>query len=101
MSDSLDFTLHLGALLREVRTEQHLTLTELSVRAHVAVSHISDIERGATNASIEVIESLSRALRVSLPSLLRVLAYRMERTLPATNTAKEAHRADIPALSHA
>lgn len=101
MSDSLDFTLHLGALLRELRAEQHMTLAELSAKAHVAVSHISDIERGATNASIEVVEALSRALRVSLPSILRVLAYRMERTLPATNITKEANRADISALSHA
>ncbi|MFC3616588.1 helix-turn-helix domain-containing protein [Lutimaribacter marinistellae] len=55
----------LGAELREMRKARDLTLKQLSKIAGISLSHISAIERGAANPSIDVLNTLAQALDVT------------------------------------
>lgn len=55
----------LGAELRELRKARNLTLKQLSELANISLSHLSAIERGATNPSIDVLNALAAGLYVS------------------------------------
>ncbi|MDZ5459294.1 helix-turn-helix domain-containing protein [Azohydromonas lata] len=50
--------------------EQGLTKHELSARADVSLSFVSDITRGTGNPSIKVMEKIAAALETPLPFLL-------------------------------
>lgn len=62
-----DVTRHrLGQLLRELRKSEHLTLKELSVKAGVTPSALSQFESGRTEPSLGTLWKLGRALNASL-----------------------------------
>jgi len=50
--------------------EQGMTKQELSVRAGVSISFLSDLTNGKANPSLRVMESIANALDVPLPTLL-------------------------------
>ena len=56
--------------LRELRTEQGLTLQQVSDRAHIDVSMLSRLESGKRRISLEHIPHLAAALGVSADDLL-------------------------------
>ena len=56
--------------LRELRTEQGLTLQQVSDRAHIDVSMLSRLESGKRRISLEHIPNLAAALGVSADDLL-------------------------------
>ena len=58
-----------GAHIRELRERRGMSLTELGRRAGVSKSQISQIERGASNASIPVLRAIAKALGVPLFTL--------------------------------
>lgn len=78
MNDNLYFKYHLGDVLRELRFKRDLTLTDLSAIAYISVTHISEIERGKTSASFDVIEAFARGLSVPLSTILHTVAERVE-----------------------
>ena len=55
----------LGAELRELRRARELTLKQLSAMAGLSLSHLSAIERGTANPSIDALGALSKALDVT------------------------------------
>ena len=55
----------LGAELRELRKARDLTLKQLSQLAGISLSHLSAIERGAVNPSIDVLNALADGLEVA------------------------------------
>ncbi len=55
----------LGAELRALRKARDLTLKELSALARISLSHLSAIERGASNPSVEVLNALAQGLDVT------------------------------------
>ena len=59
-----------GRTLRELRHERGLTLEQLAREAGVSRSHLSDIERGAKEASSEVIRSIHQRLGLTVDQLL-------------------------------
>lgn len=61
----------LGAALRALRRERHLTQSELAEIAGVSASAISQAERGKRGLSVETLLDLSGRLGVSLDELLR------------------------------
>ena len=69
----------LGESLREARAAGGLTLREVSARAQVSLGYLSELERGRKEASSELLNSICAALGVSLPSLLRQVAERIDR----------------------
>jgi transcriptional regulator with XRE-family HTH domain len=60
----------LGANLRKLREGQGLSQEALADQAGLHRTYISDIERGARNPTIIVVEKLACALGVSVGSLL-------------------------------
>ncbi len=60
----------LGKVIRGERTKLNLSQEELSYRAKLDRSYITDIERGTRNISLESIRKLSDALGLSLVDLL-------------------------------
>jgi len=60
----------LGATLQALRQQQGLSLDELSRRAGVSKSMLSQIERNQANPTVAVVWRLANALRVELAELL-------------------------------
>ncbi|MEO1721170.1 MAG: XRE family transcriptional regulator [Pseudomonadota bacterium] len=54
-----------GSEVRELRRMRGLTLKRMSAEAGVSLSHLSAIERGVSNPSMEVIGAIAAALEVS------------------------------------
>lgn len=68
----------LGETLRELRQASGLTLREVSADALVSLGYLSEIERGQKEASSELLNAICRALDVSLPELLVMVAQRAD-----------------------
>lgn len=60
----------LGLNCRERRANLKMSQAELSKRSGVAVSHLSKIENGLGNPTLEVMEAIADALDCSLVDLL-------------------------------
>ena len=71
----------IGATLQSLRQGQKLSLDELSKRAGVSKSMLSQIERNTTNQTVAVLWRLSNALGVSITDFLA--GGRSERTAPS------------------
>lgn len=55
----------LGSEMRQLRRARDLTLKDISELTGVSLSHLSAIERGAANPSMDVLQTVAAALRVS------------------------------------
>lgn len=60
----------LGARIRFLRTKSKLTIEELSLKANVNTSYLSDLERGRRNPTIKVLSRIAEALEITLSDLL-------------------------------
>ncbi len=58
-----------GLAIRQRRQELGISQEELSFQAGLHRTYISDIERGSRNPSLENIEKLAKALRISVSAL--------------------------------
>jgi CheY-like chemotaxis protein/DNA-binding XRE family transcriptional regulator len=63
-----------GLALKNWRGQSGFSQEELAWRASLHRSYLADIERGARNPSLQTIEKLAKALKVSLSTLLQPLA---------------------------
>ncbi len=61
----------LGENLKRIRTQKHITQTELAKTLEVDKSFISNIENGKTNPTLSTITNLAQALEVSTNELLK------------------------------
>ena len=55
----------LGSEVRQVRKARGMTLKALSKATGVSVSHLSAVERGAANPSLDIVYKLADALEIS------------------------------------
>ena len=62
--------MRLGQNLRRLRTGKGLSQEEFAFQANIHRTYISDIERGARNPTIIVVDRLATALEVSASKLL-------------------------------
>ena len=67
----------IGEVLRGVRQHQGRTLREVSSQARVSLGYLSEVERGQKEASSELLEAITSALRVPLWFVLREVSERM------------------------
>lgn len=85
-----------GLRIRELRTEQGMTLSQLASQSSLSEGTISQVERGLTDPSLETLRKISRVLNVPLfqlfnqdeaPSRLTVLrkGSQVQITSPATS----------------
>jgi len=58
-----------GLAIKKWRRESGISQEELAWRAGLHRSYVADIERGARNASLQTIEKLARALKISFSTL--------------------------------
>jgi transcriptional regulator with XRE-family HTH domain len=68
----------MGDVLRELRMEQGLTLTELGERAFISIAHISQVERGVKQISSDLLESISDALDTPSSHIVLMAGSRMQ-----------------------
>lgn len=66
----MDIRQRLAANLRRRRHEHGLSQEEFADRAGIHRTYVSDLERGARNPTITVVEKLAKALKVTAGSLL-------------------------------
>ena len=59
----------IGANLIIARAQARLTQAQLARAAGVTRQTVSDIERGATNATVDVLDELAKALKISIERL--------------------------------
>ena len=64
-----DIKKRFGLAVRQRRYELGISQEELSFRAGLHRTYISDIERGSRNTSLENIEKLAKALEISVSAL--------------------------------
>lgn len=66
----MDVRQRLAANLRRLRNEKGWSQEEFADRAGIHRTYVSDLERGARNPTIEVVERLAKPFRVKAGSLL-------------------------------
>lgn len=69
MIQEVDYA-RLGARIKELRTEKHMTQDSLAEIVGCNTSHISNIENNYTKASLNVLIAIANALETSIDSLL-------------------------------
>ena len=67
----MDIRKRLGRNVRRLRGEKELSQEAFAHEAGIHRTYVSDIERGARNPTITVVERLAKALKVSAGDLLR------------------------------
>lgn len=69
-----------GSVLRDMRTERGLTLRQVQSECFVSIGHLSDIERGTKQPSLEVLEGiLTRGLKSSLSDFFLLVSERLDK----------------------
>lgn len=66
----MDIRVRLGRNVRRLRRELGVSQEALADEAGIHRTYVSDVERGARNPTITVVEKLARALKVSAGELL-------------------------------
>lgn len=85
----------IGHVLRELRTEKGLTLREVAQKSHVALSYLSEVERGQKEVSSEFLTHIAQGLGVRDWQVLVEAGYLMQEmdTMTAPVPVKEATHA--------
>ncbi len=68
----------MGEVLRTRRRAQGMTLRDLSSKARVSLSYISEIERGQKEPSSELLAALADALEIPLSNVLSQVSSLLE-----------------------
>ncbi len=58
--------------VKQIRTERHITLKQLSIKSGVSTTHINDVENGEKSPSLEVMVRLAKALDLPIVLLYKV-----------------------------
>ena len=66
----MDIRQRLGQNVRRFRLERGLSQEALADEADIHRTYVSDVERGARNPTIVIVDKLARALRVQASDLL-------------------------------
>src|SRR6266568_3492714 len=85
----------LGRFLRKLREHASLTQEQLAHKSGITYQYLSGIENGRENFSIEILESLSKALRCPLPQLVEG-AFAEESTAPIPMVSRDYFRPQAP-----
>lgn len=65
-------TLSIGWRIREIRRNQNKSLEEIAGQVGITKSHLSQVERGKVNPSVNTLWSLANALEIKVSSLFSV-----------------------------
>jgi len=70
-SRSRDLARHLGNVIRELRSKDHLTISDLAAQAGISRGMLSKIETGQAATSLDTLSRIAQSLGVSLSHLFR------------------------------
>jgi transcriptional regulator with XRE-family HTH domain len=70
MIKPVDIETQIGQAIRQLRQERQLTLTELGDLTHLSPGHLSQIERGQADPSLNALRAIAAALGIPLTKLL-------------------------------
>ena len=85
----IDLQAWLGATVKTLRRHLGLTQEELAWRAKLHRTYIADIERGARNVTLRSMESLAKALQMTVGELLSNVSVPAPRSNPVTAPGEE------------
>lgn len=63
--------LKVGARIREIRLQRHMSQANLAEKANINLSHVSDIENGKSTVLLPTFIRITEALQVSADVLIR------------------------------
>jgi transcriptional regulator with XRE-family HTH domain len=66
----MDAKVTIGRFVRKLREQKQLTQEQLASKTGITYQHLSGMENGRENFSIDILESLARALACPLPQLI-------------------------------
>ncbi len=66
----MDIESQIGQVIRQRRKERGLTLADLSARAGLSISHVSQIERGHASPSLSALHLIGDALNIRVSELI-------------------------------
>ena len=66
----MDAKVTIGRFIRKLREQKQLTQEQLAVKTGITYQHLSGMENGRENFSIDILESLAHALACPLPQLI-------------------------------
>ena len=66
----MDAKVIIGRFIRKLRERKQLTQEQLAAKTGITYQHLSGMENGRENFSIDILESLARALACPLPQLI-------------------------------
>lgn len=67
----------LGSVMRDIRTSKAMTLGDVTKGARISVAHLSELERGRTEPSSEIIRTLADFYNVSQADIYLEVGARM------------------------
>jgi len=91
----MDARTTIGRFVRQLREEEGLTQDQVATKTGISYQSLSGLENGRENFSIDVLESLAKALDVSLPRLVSG-AYGTQEGLTAPRANADFFRPQVP-----
>jgi transcriptional regulator with XRE-family HTH domain len=85
----------IGRFVRALREQKGLTQDQLSAKVGITYQYLSGCENGRENFSVDVLESLAKALGFMLPKFVTA-AYAVETTTPAPEVNPKFFRPQVP-----
>jgi transcriptional regulator with XRE-family HTH domain len=68
--DEMDTKVTIGRFIRKLREQKQLTQEQLAIKTGITYQHLSGMENGRENFTIDILESLARALAYPLPQFI-------------------------------
>ena len=69
----MNIQIQLGMRVRYLRNQKHMSIEELALESSVSANYLCELENGKRNPSLNVLDKISRALGITLSSLLEGL----------------------------
>jgi transcriptional regulator with XRE-family HTH domain len=91
----MDSKVIIGRFLRKLREEKRLTQDQLATKTGITYQHLSGMENGRENFTIDILESLARALACPLPQLITG-AFAPEPTVFGHTVNRDFFRPQVP-----
>jgi transcriptional regulator with XRE-family HTH domain len=85
----------IGRFIRRLREQKQLTQEQLATKTGITYQHLSGMENGRENFTIDIIESLARALDFPLPQFIAG-AFAPESTISGITVNRDYFRPQVP-----
>lgn len=91
----MDTKATVGRFIRKLREQKQLTQEQLATKTGITYQHLSGMENGRENFTIDILESLARALAYPLPQLIAG-AFAPEPTASGITVSHDYFRPQVP-----